>query len=99
MAWVRWDVWIEQAERPNDISSDVTEQRIADAVSRRERVQDRRGVRSDRYDVDPGRSGVVDREVQLDQLIAAVRSPIGRPGEDQQQAAITHELVARSDES
>jgi len=83
----------------DDLAADVTEQWIRQVVCGRERLQDRRGVRSDRDDVDPGRSRFVDCEVQLDQLIAAVRSPIGRPGEDQQQAAITHELVARSDES
>ena len=96
LAWVGWDVRIEHAERLDDFASDVTEQRIANAMSRGKRVKDRRGVGSNRNDADSGGERFAQCVVQLDQLIAAVRSPIGRPGEDHQQTVLAHEFTARS---
>ena len=96
LAWVRGDVRIEQAERLDDFASIITEQWIVNAMRRGKRVKDRRRVGSDRDDADSGGPRFAQCVVQLDQLIATVRSPIGRPGEDHQQTMLAHEFIARS---
>jgi hypothetical protein len=84
LARVRRDVRVEQPERFDDLATDVAEQWVLEVMRSRERLKNRRGVGKDRDDADARRERLVDREVQLDQLIATVRSPISRTSEHHQ---------------
>ena len=77
LARVGWDVRIEQAEALNHLAAEVAEQCVANVVGVREGSQDLDGVRGDDRDADAVGFDLFEREVQLDQLIAAVRSPVG----------------------
>ena len=81
----------------DDLATNVAEQWIRQLVCGGERLQDRRVVGRDRDDADPGRLRILGGEVQLDQLIATVRSPVGRASEHQQQPLLTRQFVAGAD--
>ena len=92
LSFVRHDVGVQHAELIDDQTSDVGEQRKVDGVGGRELGEHLDRVGSDCCDLNACRPQRGDVRVQLDELIAAIRSPIGGTGEHQEKTLGTHEV-------
>src|SRR5208282_533426 len=86
------NVGVEDSERANHLAAGVREQRILDLVGLAEGGENLARVVGDRRGVDSGGLQRLQRLLQLDELIAAVGSPIGAAAEDQQQAVAPREI-------
>lgn len=82
---ILWDVGIQYPECTDNFAADVRQEWKVDVVSRAESFENFARVISNRCGVDPVRFELFKRELQLDELVAAVGSPIGAAAEDQQQ--------------
>jgi hypothetical protein len=78
------DICVEYPEFPNHFAADIGEERVRNLVSLTESFQDLAGVVSYRRGIDSVCLEILERELQLDELIAAIGSPIGAAAEDQQ---------------
>ena len=81
LAGILGDVGIQHAETLDHGAAFVGQERVADRVLRGEARERVAPVGCDRRDADTVRSYSLEAQIQLDQLISAVRSPVGRPRE------------------
>ena len=79
------NVGVEYSKRPDHLAPDIRKERILYFVGIAEPLQNFARVISDRRGIYSVRPEVFERELQLDELVAAVGSPIGAAAEDQQQ--------------
>jgi len=79
------NVGIQYPERADNLATDIRQERILDFISRAERFENLPRVVGNRCGINPVRFEFSKRELQLDELVAAVGSPIGTAAEDQQQ--------------
>ena len=79
------NVGIQYSERADDFATDIRQEWILDVISRTERFENLARVVGNRCSINPVRLEFSKRESQLDELVAAVGSPIGAAAEDQQQ--------------
>jgi hypothetical protein len=77
------DVGIENSERADDLAAGVREQRIVNLCGLAEGGKNFARIVGDRRGVDTGGLQSLERLLQLDELVAAVGSPIGAAAEDQ----------------
>ena len=80
-----WNVGVQYPESADNFATDIREEWILDVVSRAESFENFTRVIGNRCGIDPVRLEFSKRELQLDELVAAVGSPIGAAAEDQQQ--------------
>ena len=91
-----FDDGVQDAVAPDRRGTDVGQQGIGDAMPPAEVGEHVARVIADRRQPDTPRPQFIDPALQLDQLRAAVGSPVGRSKEDEHQPAITHERLERS---
>ena len=87
------DIRVEYSKCPNHFTADVGKKRVLNLVSRTEPFQNLARVIGYRCSIDAVRLQILERELQLDELIAAVGSPIGAAAEYQQQSVGSHQVV------
>ena len=80
-----WNVGVQYPESADNFATDIRQEWILDVVSRAESFENFARVIGNRCGIDPVRLEFSKRELQLDELVAAVGSPIGAAAEDQQQ--------------
>ena len=80
-----WNVGVQYPECADNFATDIRQEWILDVVSRAESFENFARIISNRCGIDPVRLEFSKRELQLDELVAAVGSPIGAAAEDQQQ--------------
>lgn len=90
------NIRVEYAECVDQLAANIRKHRIFDTVSLGEPLQDLARVISDRRRIDSVGLEIYERELQLDELIAAVWSPIRAAAEHQQQAVGSHQFIQRS---
>src|SRR6185312_6255162 len=86
------DIGVEDPEGLNHLAAGIGEHRELDLIGVAEGLQRVARVVGDRCGVDAGGLQFSQREVQLDELIAAIGSPTGAAAEYQQQAAGSSEI-------
>ena len=79
-----WNVGVQYPESADNFATDIRQEWKLDVVSRAESFENFARVISNRCGVDPVRLEFFKRELQLDELVAAVGSPIGAAAENQQ---------------
>jgi hypothetical protein len=89
-------VGVENAKGANHLAAYVGKQRIFDRISLTETLQNLARVIGDRCRVDSVGFELFERELQLDELIAAVGSPISTAAEYEQQAIRPQQVVQLS---
>jgi hypothetical protein len=82
---ILWNVGVQYPECADNFAADVRQEWKLDVVSRAESFENFARVIGNRCGVDPVRLEFSKTELQLDELVAAVGSPIGAAAEDQQQ--------------
>jgi len=87
-----WNVGVQYPESADNFATDIRQEWILDVVSRAEGFENFARVIGNRCGINPVRLEFSKRELQLDELVAAVGSPIGAAAEDQQQPICSHEL-------
>jgi len=87
------DIRVEYSKRPDYLAARVRKHRIFDAVSLSKALQDITRVVSYRRRVDSMSLERVKRELQLDELITAIRSPIGAAAECQQETVGSRQVI------
>jgi hypothetical protein len=87
-----WNVGVQYPESADNFATDIRQEWILDVASRAEGFENFARVIGNRCGIDPVRLEFSKRELQLDELVAAVGSPIGAAAEDQQQPICSHEL-------
>jgi len=87
------DIGVEYPKCPNHFAADIREERVLNLVSLTEPFQGLAGVVGDRRGIDSVRLEILERELQLDELIAAIGSPIGASTEDKQQTVRPHQFL------
>jgi hypothetical protein len=90
------DVRIEYTEGANHLTAHIEKHRILDPVGVAERTQNLARIVCDRSRIDSMRLEILERMLQLDELIAAVRSPECTAAEDQQQAVLARQIPQRA---
>ena len=90
------DVGVENPEGADDLAADVRKQRVFDLVRVAEITENFARVVGNRCGIDSVRFQLSKGVLQLDELIAAIGSPVCAAAEDQQQAFWTHQIVQRS---
>ena len=80
-----WNVGVQDSECADNFATDIRQEWILDVISRTERFENLARVVGNRCGINPVRFEFSKRELQLDELVAAVGSPIGTAAEDQQQ--------------
>jgi hypothetical protein len=90
---IRGDVGIQNAERLDDGAALVGEARIAEMLRIGKAAEDFLRIVTDRGDLYPVSLETLARLFQLNELAAAVGSPIGAAGEDQQEAVGAREIA------
>ena len=79
------NIGIQEPESADNLAAHIRQERILDFISRTERFENLPRVVGNRCGINPMRLEFSKRELQLDELVAAVGSPIGTAAEDQQQ--------------
>ena len=87
------DIRVEYSKCPNHFAADIGEERVLNLASLTEPFQDLAGVVGYRRGIDSVCLEILERELQLDELIAAIGSPTGAAAEDQQQPVRPHQFV------
>jgi hypothetical protein len=82
---------VQQAEAADDGGVGVREEGERDVPTDGKVLEDRNGVIADRGDLEAATAECLDLVLQLDQLALAVRSPVGGPDEEQDQALWSRE--------
>jgi hypothetical protein len=79
------NIGIQYSECANNLATDIRQEWILDFVSTTEGFENLTRVVGNRCSINPVRLEFSKRELQLDELVAAIGSPIGTAAEDQQQ--------------
>ncbi len=87
------NVGVEYSERTDHLAAHIRQQRILYFVGIAEPLQNVARVIGYRRSIYPMRLEPFERKLQLDELIAAVRSPISAAAEDQQQTVGSKQFV------
>ncbi len=77
----------------DDFATDIRQEGILNVVSGAESFEKLSRVISNRCRINAVRLQFSERELQLDELVAAVGSPIGAAAEDQEQPIWSHQFV------
>src|SRR5690242_18556306 len=78
------DICVEYSEFPNHFAANIGQQRVRNLVGLTESFQDLAGVVGYRRGINSVCLEILERKLQLDELVAAIGSPIGAAAEDQQ---------------
>ncbi len=89
------NIGIQEPESADNLAAHIRQERILDFISRAERFENLPRVVGNRCGINPMRLEFSKRELQLDELVAAVGSPICAPAEDQQQPIWSHQVGQR----
>ena len=87
------DICVQYSKCPNHFAADIGKERVLNLVSFTEPFQNLAGVVGYGRGVDSVCLEILERELQLDELIAAIGSPIGAAAEDQQQTVRPHQFL------
>jgi hypothetical protein len=87
-----WNVGVQYPEFADNFATNIRQEWKLDVVSRAESFENFARVIGNRCGIDPVRLEFSKRELQLDELVAAVGSPIGAAAEDQQQPIWSHQV-------
>jgi hypothetical protein len=87
------NVGIKYAECADYLAAGIRQKWILNIVSRAEGFENLARVISNRRRINAVRLEFSERELQLDELVAAVGSPIGAAAEDQEQPIWSHQVV------
>jgi hypothetical protein len=90
------DVGVENPEGADDFAADVSKQRVFDFVRGAEITENFLRVVGNRCGIDSVRFQLPKGVLQLDELVAAIGSPVCAAAEQQQQALWTHQIVQGS---
>ena len=89
------NVRVEDAERADDLAALIRQKRVGNLIRLAEGPEGVLPVIRDGGDMNALRAKVRQRHIQLDQLIATVRSPVRAAAEHEQQPARTREVLQR----